>query len=468
MNQVLLLDLADSIFPGYGFFGGADPFALNIAINRTVDQVVLSVRAPHPEFLNIEAVEFHAPDGGIYDRSEIIKSVLMSSIYDNLPLDECFQQVINGSLVHTEREDEPSIRISFHEATSLGRIVVRNRTDIYGHRSTFLSCTVEANGTSFLCLENSSEATKVAALDRISSFAGVEIDIKSTTDILDTANRIRMAVLANLELGGDDFEFLELCRFLPLYNVSPTLTEFQRTVCATIALKLLGDCDLIPLKLIEPIQTVLGSTEALELVQREASRLMSLWSSSQSKVIFSKHGFHRSVLLEQKEEYLEAMDEAVQLFNDFGVTLMLCYGSLLGAIRDKSFIPHDDDVDFLIYDGSLSREEAIRRSKKIIDSLSDRGYEIWREEAGNFNVSFNGRALDFFICWLEANKIVLMMENFAYRSINHAIVYPPSEVVLYERTLKAPAKPEAFLEERYGSDWRVPNQFHEWRWKLEK
>ena len=72
-----------------------------------------------------------------------------------------------------------------------------------------------------------------------------------------------------------------------------------------------------------------------------------------------------------KKYALEALREAVEATEECGGKLFLAFGSLLGAYREKGFIPFDFDLDT----GLLAEE----RSGELISSMRRHGFSLLRQ-----------------------------------------------------------------------------------------
>lgn len=65
---------------------------------------------------------------------------------------------------------------------------------------------------------------------------------------------------------------------------------------------------------------------------------------------------------------VEALNQFNACMSNNGFKYQLAFGTLLGAVREKDFIPHDDDLDFTMWIDDYKPE--------IIDSLRDYGFKL--------------------------------------------------------------------------------------------
>ena len=110
-----------------------------------------------------------------------------------------------------------------------------------------------------------------------------------------------------------------------------------------------------------------------------------------------------------REVSLENMILAQSILRKHGVDPFLHYGTLLGAVREKDFIPHDDDVDFGIF--GRDRKAFTAAFPDLVEAgfsivyLRDSGYSQTQEisdDSGKyrmFKFRRKDQELDFFMAF---------------------------------------------------------------------
>ena len=105
---------------------------------------------------------------------------------------------------------------------------------------------------------------------------------------------------------------------------------------------------------------------------------------------------------------LEALDKIYKIFNNNNVKIWFEYGTLLGAYREKGFIPYDYDIDLGMYYKDYTPE--------LERELFDTGFGIKRMfyKVENLNPStkclteisldYNGLQIDVFFYWKEKDN----------------------------------------------------------------
>jgi len=78
---------------------------------------------------------------------------------------------------------------------------------------------------------------------------------------------------------------------------------------------------------------------------------------------------------------VETLKEVKNVLDNHKITFWLDCGTLLGAIRDKKFIPWDTDIDLCIKDAELYD------LKKAVVDLEERGFEVYCKKRDDLNHS---------------------------------------------------------------------------------
>lgn len=182
-----------------------------------------------------------------------------------------------------------------------------------------------------------------------------------------------------------------------------------------------------------------------------------------------EHGIKSNIIMKD-------LIDVMSVFKKFGVRAFLAYGAVLGATRDKDFIPWDDDVDIDIID-----KIDYKTRKKIGHLLGDIGFRTQSisfnvlgrmemasmgnngecaydgdEETGiivcernfKFSIFFYKEENDEYVCTpkSEGVKLISNLKKFYEK---------PSYVKLHGNKFLCPAPIPEYLTYLYG-DWKIP------------
>lgn len=181
------------------------------------------------------------------------------------------------------------------------------------------------------------------------------------------------------------------------------------------------------------------------------------------KVLLGHGVFDRARASVTTATALVAAERLQQLLTARGYTGFICYGALLGLVRDGRLLPHDDDIDYLVM---LPPETDIAQAaEECATALRDAAYRVDMQSTNTPGLPFltvrtpeTACHLDIFFGVRQGRDVYLPMQRVTYGHVPFAVFGTGTDAYFEGACLKIPDDPDAFFEHRYGADWRIPDQ----------
>lgn len=462
-----------ALLPSLGYFGGIAANYFTARPNGLVSEIRLFLPKGAVGQLDLRGLEVFK--GG--KRVEIDDAKTVTAQSSNAIAEGRRRSAFAYGGIRTEKESGPWWSVRFASPVDADEIRVYNRADGYGVRSRRL--TIEAVGAGDMTLVHQSAASdRVIAktLSLLERLTGITVDPEAL-DSKERALELRESVIGTLAakareglLTGEVAEQQMLGALLvtrrPASGRSYSDDEWTLLGHLLAAERLRISRTSTSMR---SFQLMLSTRTELRRLEAEVNKAAAVIGGSE--VVLTRHGFAaRGSLRAESDAYLGLITRASEVLADCGYPAMLAYGTLLGVVREQDFLAHDDDVDVIIPVEVSQWSEVQPLLEKLHHELRQRGWKVSRPNSyTNFHLTdpASGLHLDVFPVAIHGERASLHMEKMAVREIDTAVVVPPSKSTFKGLDVLLPAKPEEFLAERYGQDWKVSDPFYDWPWALQ-
>lgn len=144
----------------------------------------------------------------------------------------------------------------------------------------------------------------------------------------------------------------------------------------------------------------------------------------------------------------ENLEILSSVLNKNKINMFLIFGTLLGAMREKSFIKHDSDVDVGMY------YEDKEHLLKNIWQINEAGLDLVRLSDNLISFMRNENYIDIYFFKKR------IFPKYGWNCEGYFIPYKHlkklTEIQFYGKTYLCPFSPENYLRHCYGSTWKTP------------
>jgi phosphorylcholine metabolism protein LicD len=147
-----------------------------------------------------------------------------------------------------------------------------------------------------------------------------------------------------------------------------------------------------------------------------------------------------------KNHLIELLSYLVETFNKHKVTYFLDYGTLLGCMRNNSFIPWDTDIDISIITEDLD---------SIMDIIKEnnKGYNLIKEASNLYRLNYSKiNLLHVDISIRKKNKKDIYYDKYINWGIHENDLFPLTEKIFEDIVVNVPKESKKYLEKGYGKN----------------
>jgi len=178
--------------------------------------------------------------------------------------------------------------------------------------------------------------------------------------------------------------------------------------------------------------------------------------------ILASHGFALPVTKEDHGDVTAGIVSIINKINEIGHEAFVNSGALLGIIRDKTYIPYDDDVDIGVILRANSAQSAASEWSRFKHHLEVKGlFQKVAWPGATYKIRNAGRlTVDLFPSWIENGLVYVFPHTFGELLREDLLPLAKSEPF----GLPIPHRAESMLAINYGSGWTKPDPYYKFPW----
>lgn len=490
MNKRVPIAIVRAGLPGLANF---DLAPLNVPVDRVVTRV--RIHLPEGGVLKIAKVKFEPPV-----RSDEDVTIKSSTLYKEGHADV----VIKGQQLQTLSSAAPFWEIRFAEPRQVDSLSIKKGKNFDSPKLYGICVDTEDAAGAVIQFDNlgveKAKAKLVALTVKIDTmvreFVKTRRDLKKpATEFKKAANMLLAGVLAAIEMPDADVPSLRELRFACLESMIACLKKvrapeikilypFAKPILSALISRGMPNKTSGVMTVETEASAYLLSTILIQSSRKEVNNNIlrgfrkHFWTETQLTALEASvnntvkralrrrsnppymvrvHGISGPNLHKNAEKYLDHMANVQAALAAVGYDSCICYGTLLGAVRERDFIAHDDDVDLAVM---LKTNDANQEMRKILEHLRAAGLKGTAFRTPSLlavRSATKKTPIDLFpILDGGPDHVQMYMQNMKVRKVARSLVLPMGRIDFLDRSFGAPADPTGFLEDRYGANWGTP------------